>query len=108
MLNVKYGYGNKQKHYLVEVCIWYNGDFKAETFPLTTKAPLDAILSALGAVTKYTVTAVELDPKKNWGYTEWYNLDTLCNTVSRLKFYHTEIVEREKVVIVKETISTDL
>lgn len=102
MVTCEFTSGRKPSYYEVTVGIagaQYN-------FGVYSKAPFNAILSALRASLKdsYTLT---VEPVKVL-HSEYESLDTACAMLSRIRFVVYTTKDVEKTVIVKETVRREL
>lgn len=102
MVTCEFTSGRKPSYYEVTV-----GVSDAQySFGIYTKAPFDAVMSALRASLKdsYLLTVV---PTRVL-HSEYESLDTACAMLSRIRFVEYTTKDVEKIVIVKETVRKEL
>lgn len=104
MITVAFTTGKKAAFY--EVKVGAKNEENLYSFGLMTKAPYDAVISALRASLKDSYT-LKVEVRQVY-HSEYENLDTACATLRRIRFveYSTKIVE--KLVQVTETVKTEL
>lgn len=96
------------RHYRVTACYNTNEDSCCYTFGIATKAPVDAVMSALKASLKDSYNLVVEPLGDGKAFYEWESLDSGCAILSRLRFVEYTTKDVEKIVIVKETIRKEL
>lgn len=104
MVTCEFIKGTKPSYYEVTVAVI--GAPKNYSIGVYTKAPFDAVLSALRACVKESYTLVVEQTKVL--HSEYESLDSACALLSRLRFIEYTTREVEKVVTVTELISKEL
>jgi hypothetical protein len=104
MITCQFTTGRKPQYYEVTVTVpGFCGNYCMGVY---TKAPIDAVISALRACVKDSYTLKVTLAEKF--HSEYESLDSACAQLSRLRFVEYTTKEVEKTIIVTETVKREL